>query len=181
MRLVQGVGVNDANYNVIVQEIIGYVDGKPKRKLVWRCPLHLTWAHVLERCYNKKWKEKYPAYKDCTVCEEWLLFSTFKSWMETQDWEGKHLDKDILFQDNKLYSPETCVFVTRQVNNFLIDRRGDRGKYKIGCSWDKRSSVYRSFCNNPLTAKQEHLGGFDTEQGAHEAWLAKKLEHAHTL
>lgn len=51
----------------------------------------------------------------------------------------------------------------------------------IGCYWDKKSHGYRAFCNNPITAKQEHLGIFKTEQEAHDAWLTKKLEHAHIL
>jgi len=41
--------------------------------------------------------------------------------MERQDWEGKHLDKDILIPGNKIYSPDRCIFVSSLIN-LLIDK-----------------------------------------------------------
>jgi hypothetical protein len=101
--------------------------------------------------------------------------------MEQQDYAGKQLDKDLLVKDNKVYSPETCVFVSRQVNMFLIDRGASRGKYKLGCHWLKRDSKYMALCSNPFTLKNEYLGLFITEDEAHQSWLSKKLEHAYNL
>ena len=43
-KLVCGVGINDADYVVTKQETIGYVDGKQKQKLIWRCPFYKTWT-----------------------------------------------------------------------------------------------------------------------------------------
>ena len=34
----RGVGVNDADYVIKVNETIGYVDGKRKRRQAWVCP-----------------------------------------------------------------------------------------------------------------------------------------------
>ena len=61
--------------------------------------------------------------------------------MESQDWKGKQLDKDIISPGNKIYSPDTCVFVEpkinkliqgkkRKVSDFPIGVNLDRGKYK---------------------------------------------------
>lgn len=36
-----------------------------------------TWYRMLERCYSDKWKNKYPTYKNVTVCKEWLNFQNF--------------------------------------------------------------------------------------------------------
>lgn len=36
-------------------------------------------------------------------------------------------------------------------------------------------------CRDTFTGEGEHLGLFNTEQEAHEVWLAKKLEHAYAL
>lgn len=180
-KLVYGVGINDANYVVVKRETISYVAGKRKMRAVWRCQYYQAWDNMLKRCYSAELQERQPTYKGCSVTEDWLTFSNFRAWMETQDWEGKHLDKDLLFEGNKVYSPETCVFVTRSVNNFTTDRGAARGEWLIGVSWDKTSGKFRSQCCNPFTKKQEHLGLFDSEQEAHNAWKKRKLELAHEL
>ena len=101
--------------------------------------------------------------------------------MEKQDWEGNQLDKDILFKGNKVYSAKTCVFITRTVNNFTIERGAKRGNLLIGVSWHKQSEKFRAKCNNPFSGMYEHLGMFTCEQQAHNAWLKRKLELAHEL
>lgn len=180
-KLVYGVGINDADYVTQKNETIGYVDGKQKRKVVWFCPYYNTWKNILERCYSAKKQERYPTYIGCTVSDEWLTFSNFKSWMERQDWEGKQIDKDILFEGNKIYSADTCVFVTKMVNMFTIDRGAARGEWLIGVHWDKARANFRASCNNPFTKKIEKLGRFTCEKQAHKAWLKRKLELAHEV
>lgn len=180
-KLVHGVGTNDADYVVKKFETIGYVDGKRKRKLVWRCSYYRAWVDMLTRCYYKKWKERHPTYAGCTVSDDWHTFSNFKAWMETQDWQGKQLDKDLLFEGNKVYGAETCVFVSPMVNTFVNDSGAARGDWPIGVDWEKRSSKFRAKCSNPFTKKVEYLGLFACEQEAHEAWRKRKLELAHEL
>ena len=181
MKLVYGVGINDADYVVQVKETVGYVDGRQKQRLIWICPYYRAWKDMLKRCYSTKYQERNPTYKDCSVSEEWLTFSVFKSWMEEQDWEGKQLDKDILFKGNKEYSADTCVFVTNMVNTFTLDCGASRGEYLIGVCWDKRDCKFQSRCRHPFTKRSEHLGYFNCPQEAHKAWLKRKLELAHLL
>ena len=180
-KLVYGVGTNDADYVVEKREEIGCIDGKRKQKLVWICPYYLAWRNMIERCYSTKLQERYPTYKNCTVSDEWLKFSNFKDWMVEQDWEGKQLDKDLLFEGNEIYSADTCVFVTQAVNKFTTDSKASRGKLLIGVSWHKGASRFQSNCSNPFTKKLEYLGRFDSEQEAHKAWAKRKLELAHLL
>ena len=179
-KLVYGVGINDADYAVQKFEAIE-VNGVRKQKRVWMCPYYQAWKSMLERCYSAKCQEKHPTYKGCSVSEEWLTFSNFKRWMEAQDFEGMQLDKDLLFEGNKVYSVETCVFVTKTVNMFIIDRGAARGELSIGVNLDKERSKFRSRCSNPFTKKQEHLGCFTCEKEAHKAWLKRKLELAKEL
>lgn len=175
-KLVYGVGVNDADYVVQRWGTTGYVDGKRKRKLVWVCPFYKTWQDMLARCLSKKFKVKYPTYKNVTCCDEWLTFSNFKSWMVQQDWVGKQLDKDIIVPDNKVYNPKTCAFVSGIANNFITARNASRGAWPLGVCWHKNDKKYHAGCCNPFTKKQEHLGSFITPEEAHEAW--RKRKHA---
>lgn len=178
--LICGVGINDSEYRVQEFISLGYENGKRKRKRVWICPFYRKWIDMLERCYSIKKQEKYPTYKGCSVCQDWLTFSNFKAWMETQDWEGKHLDKDILYPSNKLYSPETCVFVDPKVNTFLNECNASRGNYMIGASWNKREKKFVAMCQDG-SGKQKHLGLFDTELEAHQAWWNFKIKLVYKL
>lgn len=177
-KLVYGVGVNDADYVVQVKETVGYIDGKQKQKQVWFCPFYKVWAGMLGRCFSETVKAKHPTYKDVTCCEEWLLFSNFKRWMGQQDWGGKELDKDIIFPGNKVYSPQTCVFVSQSTNMFVVASDSARGEWPLGVYWDKETKKFRAQCCNPFTKKVEYLGRFNCPKEAHEAWRKRKHELA---
>lgn len=117
-KLVQGFGINDADYVVSKYES-WYEGGERKLKILWQCPYYVKWRSMLNRCYSARYHKNKPTYIGCYVCEEWLTFSNFKAWMETQDWERKELDKDLLMEGNKEYGPNFCVFISRELNLFL--------------------------------------------------------------
>lgn len=179
-KLVQGVGINDAEY--VIQTSIRLeerlANGQRKQKVTWSCPYYVKWSGMLERCYSTKTQEIHPTYKGCTVCKEWLTFSNFRKWMVTQDWEGMQLDKDLLFKGNKVYSPETAVFVSNKINNFILTSGGARGNYLIGCSWDKSSESFKAEVNIPSLGKRINLGRYNTEIEAHLVWKKRKHELA---
>jgi len=77
-----------------------------------------TWASMLRRCYSEKSHLKSPTYKNCTVALEWHNYQNFASWFKEHYREGLSLDKDILQRGvtNKVYSPDTCMFITRAQN-----------------------------------------------------------------
>lgn len=168
LKLVFGVGLNDADYHVLTK-----VNGKPVR-----CPFYQMWSNMLLRCYDEKFQDKNPTYIGCSVCDEWLVFSKFKSWMETQDWQDRQLDKDLLAVGNKVYSPNVCVFVDKATNLFTIDSGASRGKHPIGASFDNRTRKFRAQCSNPITRKNELLGYFTCPEQAHQAWRKRKHEFA---
>ena len=172
-RLVYGVGINDADYNTHK-----YITEDGKCKLVWRCPYYQRWKTMLKRCYSDKYQSINPTYLGCSTCDDWLTFSRFKAWMENQDWECKQLDKDLLIEGNKVYSPDTCIFVLQIVNVFTIDSGAARGDYMLGVCWDKGTGKFLSRCCNPFTGKREHLGRFTNEIEAHLAWKTRKHELA---
>ena len=185
-KLVHGVGINDANYKLWIIEELPRTNGKRNQKTIWRCPFYDRWAAMLGRCFSNKFKTECPTYKDITCCEEWLTFSKFKSWMETQDWEGKHLDKDLLVYQNKIYSPETCVFIDKRLNTFLVKCDKRRGIYPIGVSYRTNPKMvnplkhpYRAvICNR---SKNINLGHYLTPEEAHKAWQKAKIKQAQDL
>ena len=74
------------------------------------------WRHMLERCYSDTYQKKRPTYIGCTVCEEWHNFQNFAKWYYKNKINGFDLDKDIKVNGNKVYSPSTCMFVTKAEN-----------------------------------------------------------------
>jgi len=98
--------------------------------------------------------------------------------MQQQDWQENHLDKDILSPGNKVYSPDTCVFIPPYLNKFLTDHGRARGEFPIGVSWNKDNRKFGARCSNPFLGKDEHIGYFVDPDNAHEAWRARKHEHA---
>lgn len=176
-----GVGINDADYVVKVSPTVGRnADGTRIRKLEWVCPFYAVWMGMLARCYSKKNLKRRPSYKGCSVCEEWLRFSKFKTWMEQQDWQGKQLDKDLLVRGNKIYSPETCVFVSAEVNGFIRESFGSRGSWPIGVCWSKQHEKFKASLSKGSN-KRWNIGLFNTPEEAHEAWLKAKLSLAYEL
>ena len=98
--------------------------------------------------------------------------------MIEQDWEGNQLDKDIIIPGNKVYGPEKCAFVSRNLNMFTTESGSIRGEWPVGVYWHKREKKFLSRCCNPITRKQETVGYFDDPAEAHKAWRVKKHEHA---
>ena len=178
--LIYSIGVNDSEYTVQRRVVLEdrLPSGRKKKKIVWACPYYSRWQAMLTRCYSKPYIEKHPTYKDCTVCEEWLLFSNFRRWMEEQEWEGMQLDKDILLEGNKRYSPEVCIFLDQVVNKFITDRGEERGDSLIGSSWHNINKKYQSYCGNPFSGSRCYLGYFDNELEAHLAWKEQKHKYA---
>lgn len=134
---------------------------------------------MIERSFCEKRKASNITYEGVTCVEDWILATTFKAWMETQNWHGLHLDKDILKSGNKTYSPDTCVFVPQRLNKLLLLRGNDRGNYPVGVSF--RSNPHNYSFKKPFVAQlakvdggMRCLGYFSSVQEAHNAWQWEK-------
>jgi hypothetical protein len=137
-------------------------------------PQYRTWTGILKRCYNEKFHNKYPTYKQCYVCEEWLNFQNFAKWFDENyyqiDGERMALDKDILLKRNKEYSSDTCIFVPEFINNLFVKNNATRGQLPIGVSIIKdKLSPYQARCRN-AKRKNVTIGYYKTPEDAFGAY-----------
>lgn len=129
---------------------------------------YLRWHDMMNRCYNEKFLEKNPQYRECEVCEEWWNFTNFEKWYNDNwyviDDETMDLDKDILFKGNKEYSPNTCCIVPHGINTLFLTRKNSRGNLPIGISFDKDKNKYCACMN--YYGIQIKIGRFNTAEEA---------------
>lgn len=170
-RLVYGVGVNDAPYSI--QPLKD--DGSREY-----CPYALHWSAMLRRCLSEKFQAKWHTYKGCTFDDSWVYFMQFREWavnnVSEENAQIYQLDKDILIEGNKHYSPETCVFVHPLVNTFIVNSNKTRSDLPIGVTRESKTGGFISRCQNPITRNRDYLGFFYCPQEAYEAWRVHKLK-----
>ncbi|BBC42316.1 hypothetical protein FA893_18015 [Photobacterium damselae subsp. piscicida] len=163
-RIIQGVGINDADYTSS------------------KCPYYKKWYGIIIRCYDKSYQKRKPSYVGATVCDEWLIFSNFRDWCieqeeEVGDISKLELDKDLLSTDSNHYSPSTCCFLPKKVNMFIQTK--SHGKHLMGvCRKKKR---YRYSCRDTLSGKRIQSNSFTTELEAFQGYIEKKNEIAHEI
>lgn len=112
------------------------------------------WRGMIHRCYDKKTQIKNPSYIGCSVCEEWRYFSNFYKWITNPEngyKRGYAIDKDILIQGNRIYSPETCCCVPININSFFVKNRKIKngnlpqgvvkhaGKFMVSITFNRKS------------------------------------------
>lgn len=143
---------------------------------------YTVWSDMITRCYNKKYHQQRPTYRNCSVCAEWLNFQNFAGWYYSQIREdGWMLDKDIIVKHNKLYCPERCAFVPVNINSLFTKADATRSEYPIGVH---RSKVYKAKqdktyeyitaqCSNGY-GKNVHLGNFQCVEDAFNAYKTFK-------
>jgi hypothetical protein len=171
-----GVGINDAEYRVLVTE-----EGKQKF-----CPIYKKWYSMLSRCYHKKGKvyELYGA-RGSYMCDEWLKFSNFKLWIESKQWHPSlHLDKDILVRGNLEYSPDKCCLVPGYINQLLAFKSGRNASNFMGVVYFKPSpDMHAQALTKPWMSTRSKInnassygGLFSTAEEAHAKWQADKAD-----
>ena len=133
-----------------------------------------TWIDMLKRCYDPKYQIKYPSYIGCSVCKEWHNYQNFAKWYDENYYkcgnERMCLDKDILIKGNKVYSPETCVFVPTAINNLFVKKQRSRGDYPIGVR--KLKQRYSAYLG--IKGKTKTIGVYDTVEDAFLSYKSAK-------
>ena len=146
------------------------------------CKIYRQWQNMIVRCYNERYHIRFPTYIGCYVSDEFKDYSKWREWYDNYQYkhDGWHLDKDLLFKGNKIYSETTCVFIPREINQVLTKREVSRGEYLIGVYWDKTAKAFKAMVSKNK-GKQEHLGYFNTELEAFEAYKQAKENYIKEL
>jgi hypothetical protein len=151
---------------------VGKYGGKKDHRKAYK-----TWSDMIQRCYCPDIEKQY-GYLGCNVADEWHNFQNFAKWyydnMYTIDGENLHLDKDLMFFNNKIYSPDTCLLIPERINYLLIRQSSCRGKYPIGVRKGRNRSRFEARC---MTHNgKESIGFFDTPEEAFYAYKKRKEE-----
>ena len=136
------------------------------------------WQDMLRRCYNSKFVQKNPTYKDCHASENFKYYPYFKEWCNQQigfDQAGWHLDKDILIKGCKIYSEDTCCFVPQEINCALPNSKSVRGTLPSGVIYNNTKTRYRARIQRGY--KWESLGTYDTPEEAFYAYKQAKEDY----
>lgn len=148
---------------------VGYV---PKGLMGKNKAAYNVWIGMLLRCYSKSYQKKEPSYIGKSVCDEWKNFENFLTWFNENYVDGFELDKDILKKNNSIYSPSTCCFVPKEINNLFVKRHTRVNGLPSGVHYDKVRKKYTSTIIN--NGKTISLGRFDSVEDAFNVYKFQK-------
>lgn len=160
-RLIYGVGYNSGGEHKTSES------GK-------RTKIYSTWKSMLRRCYCPKSLLRNPTYTNCSVDTLFHDFQYFAEWYKNHKYSGLgyELDKDLLVQGNKTYSPDTCCFVPQELNKIINSYDAGRGENPRGVYFRKSKNKY--IASMSINGKTHHLGCFDTASQAYAEYKRYK-------
>jgi len=138
--------------------------------------IYYAWKDMIRRTYDLKNHAVKPTYKDVTVCPKWHNFQNFAEWFQHNYIDGYDIDKDLLSNETKVYSPQTCVFVPPALNAFLSNNQTNNTSKHTGVH-KTNSGRYRARISNGK-GKNTNLGTFETKEEAYQAYQAQRSIYA---
>lgn len=142
-----------------------------------------TWHSMIRRSYSPVYHKSKPTYVGTEVDQEWLILSIFNKWFVLNNVQGWQLDKDLLGQDLKLYSKETCVFLPNEINCALKTDMGKNG-LPPGVSYKTSNCKYvaqLSVVNENGTRTNRHLIISNSPFECAEVYKAEKEKYIKSL
>ena len=156
--MIYNKAINDMSY--------GWISENEDNKRIYK-----LWYNMLRRCYCEKYHKTHPTYKDCYVCNRWLMLSNFVEdvklisgynlWLKNSNYQ---LDKDIKSNGkNKCYCLEECMFVDRSENSIQSNKtmNYDFMKNRIG---EKHPNYGKQLSNEHKRKISESLKGENNHQ-----------------
>ncbi|MNC00079.1 hypothetical protein D3C75_473970 [compost metagenome] len=144
--------------------------GKHKSKIGGvRTTPYAKWLKMIDRCNpDGEAQTRQHTYIGCTIHPDFIKYQDFAEWLVNQpgslDW---HLDKDLIVPGNKVYGPDTCALVPREINTLFL---GGNGSLMLGVVKKlKRYVAKMANCGNHI-----YIGSYATELEAHVAYRLAK-------
>lgn len=167
-KKVFGVGIYEKGVH------IGSIDGVTTRS-------YRLWSDMLRRCDpNGLYQIKNPSYQGCSVHPAFIRFQDFAEWCQTQIGFSNpdfQLDKDILHHGNKLYGPDTCVFVPKSINVVFTFNQTTNSPYPAGVTRVVAKSRFKASIN--VDGGRVFLGYYNTSDEAYDAYKVAKVADIH--
>lgn len=125
---------------------------------------------MLLRVYRPDTPQLIKDYEGTSVDSIWHDFQAFAEWFDQQPFcgvAGYELDKDLKVRGNRIYAPEFCSLIPKELNAFIsADRR--QNLHGAGVGFIKLTGRY--FSQIKWRGKNKYLGTFDTKEEAHLAY-----------
>lgn len=129
---------------------------------------------IIHRCKDKR--ASMVAYNGCSVCEGWMEYENFKKWFLENYIDGYELDKDIIKRGNRVYCPEYCSFVPKEINLLIKNRRRGSGAPGTVVRREGGKYIARMYAGRSIW-----LGSFETEIDAFMAYKKAKESYVRDL
>lgn len=131
-----------------------------------------VWRSMIRRCYSPKAQVRDYMYAGCTVNDDWHNFQNFAEWYTNHEFSGLgyDLDKDLLIQGNKIYSPNTCCLLPKELNGIIHAKNKSSGL--VGTTFHKQTGKWQAQLKN--NGRQIFLGLFESQTEAHSVYIAEK-------
>ncbi len=169
--------------------IKSWVESELGNKTQFNTRASICYRGMMVRCNPLDKTGSLSSYEGCSSL--FRDFQEFTEWCQTQygymyrEENGKfwQLDKDLYSIGNRLYSPETCLFVPQRINCLFTNQRQKKYDLPLGIIYKvktdvmtkERSRPYESRCNN--SKGRQLSGGFYADPiEAHFSYLTMKIK-----
>ena len=129
---------------------------------------------IIERVFLESVEEDFVACRSTSIlwwCLQAHLCDIVSSDLQARPCLQKmHLDKDILANENKIYSPDTCIYVPERIN-YLFIKVKNKNNLPTGVSLYGENGKYKS------TYRKKILGIFDSVEEASRACKQAKEQY----
>tara|TARA_R110000782_G_C14664445_1_gene398246 strand:- start:48 stop:680 length:633 start_codon:yes stop_codon:yes gene_type:complete len=147
---------------------VGFVGGIEFKTKGKSSKAYYRWRHMILRCYDESTQDSMPTYKGCSVCDEWHNYQNYAKWFADNFIQGFDVDKDILVNGNKIYSPETCKFVSHQENS----EKATAKEYQLRTPEGRLINVYNlnKFCTERNLTQSNMRKVINGDRKHHKGW-----------